>query len=344
MKEHEGENGPEELDENGKLHASDATDPPNVAQGGSLRHDTTSRETLSLICQGHKHPDDVADWANSIGLQSFWEMLVDISEPNYGEFWSPRMALNWIRFGDCDKVNEASEKRLRVVGIWERRDQPLTRRLDRLVLEELSDLVGPKNVLDIHKFRLLLAFAVEDEKGRVPAIEKRAEPRTGRAEDQLWRALAAGQISATGLKNGASPRVEIPAREWMDLRLGRDCEASIPAARFARPDTLFAPDGQRYRRVLISADAVKTRWPVVEAATSNVAGGMANREAALQRFDAALLAEANQSGGTVSQQKGIGIAREIARDTDDKISRAVVRERIKALKLEGKQGRRKKVP
>jgi hypothetical protein len=314
------------------------------ARGDLLRHDATPSEALRLLCEGRVEPGDIEEWADPRELRFFWALLVSPSDPDFGDYWSPRMAFNWIRFRDEDKVREISEKRLWIVGLWQRRSEPLSFPVDDIARAELADLVGRENLADLHEYRLHRDFAVQDENGRVPAKIKEAPVKTRTERDELWRGLAAGDISATGLKNGASPRVEIPAREWMDLRFGRDCESSIPGAKFARPDTLFAPDGQRYRRVLISANAVKAHWPAIEATASDVAAATMDHEAAMRRLDAALRAEANQNGGTVPQQKGIEIAREIARDAGVKISRAVIRERIKALKLDGKQGRRKNAP
>jgi hypothetical protein len=179
-------------------------------------------------------------------------------------------------------------------------------------------------------------------------------PGVGAARADLWSKLSQGRIAASGLKgriqfDGAeysldqeamrpldAERQEIDARNWTDLHMPSDTPRALSegpmglnesrALNAVRlfdwkcdgPDAVRSARGVLYFDVRLPATQILAEWELRNS------------------LDELLLAEANRKGGTIGQKN----AEQIARTHGFLEKREEIISRIKALNIDGKQGRK----
>ena len=154
-------------------------------------------------------------------------------DPRAEIFWTLAMALAWGIWRDRTKVREYWNDYRRQCWVWMPPDSQL------------------QKGWSLHRPRYVSLHDVwHDASG-----SGEAKPRATQMQDELWKALSSGQITATGIPAGQEARLSVPAYEWIDL----SPLDWIPG----HEEGIFSHSGDavRYESVRVARKDIIALWP-----------------------------------------------------------------------------------
>ncbi len=267
----------------------------------------TIEDVLTRVRNGQVRPQEAEVWAAQRGLKLAGRPDPAIFDPMSQPNWTPLQTAAWIPGRSIEKVRDASVEFRRHWRDW----------------KEIGPFVGlgwdlvsvpPASFVELflwEPYRALNEFQRAAETG----IKHRMF--LDRVLSDLVKGLESGDIVATGLENSSGERVVIPASEWSELTF------DTHAADRAHSEWL----AKKYKGLLLPREKILEKWPA-RGPRHDITLHSVLREAA------------NRSGGTLTQNRAVEIARECGVFS----SRDGVRKALKALGISGKQGRTKKTP
>ena len=209
-------------------------------------------ELLERVRAGDLAPDEADEKADELRLERLSRRFpTDEFHPNGLSRWTLPMVLAWITWRTYAEVRE-----------WDfnyvarcRELAPLSNRHPNSEDVRGHDLcrrrVPNASMFERHGDRRFGDW-IANKKGEPVVL---SEMRAKHAKAELWRALEEGEIVAEGLQLSGGPRIEIPAREWVDLRVAVGVDGQ---------DTFhFEHEKQRpaYKDIRWPRAQVLERWP-----------------------------------------------------------------------------------
>ena len=176
----------------------------------------------------------------------------DDFDPRGKSRWSLSMALAWILWRDFGEVRQWDNEYRAECWNW----QPLNVCLP-VDGGPSTKVVRGFSVAQLHPTSSLL-FEIH---GAVASMEEARNPpgespRAAKAE--LWRALADEKLAAEGIPAKGGPRIEVPAREWIDLENVTDGRLDVEYFRYRHH-----PLGRAYNDIVWRRDDLTRLWPDV---------------------------------------------------------------------------------
>ena len=213
---------------------------------------TNVRDGLLAKVRGGKFsPEQAEAVAERLGVGPFTrEPNPEDYNPRQQSHWTMPMIVAWIMGRDINQVRRQMDSHRAECWFW-RQSETTGSAVDGTKIHNfwLLENEQPASVLCL---KLSQIFDDGEE-----ASAHTSAPEAVRA---LWQALQKGCLIADGIDPGVGRRVEIPPREWHDLKLlGED----------RRPNSVRALNriglpGHGYDCILISQDAVLHKWPETE--------------------------------------------------------------------------------
>lgn len=183
------------------------------------------------------------------------------------------------------------------------------------------------------------------------------------ARKELWSELASGKIVATGIpgliryddeaacqnrllldlaamRPLEARRGEIPKFEWSDLHMPGDEPRKLSEGPMTLDESFVMGAVRQFDREEDGPDRVRSERGIVYSGVCLLASDVLGEWQSRDTLDAVLLAAANLCGGKLTQAAAVEIARQRGVFT----TREQVRERLKTLGIEDKQGRKRKTP
>jgi hypothetical protein len=192
-------------------------------------------EILRRAQEGELTPDEAEAEARKAGVGPLAKQApVADFDPMAEVFWTLAMALAWGIWRDPAKVREYWNDYRRQGWDWMPPDS------------------GLYKGWSLHRPRYVSLHDVwRDDAARSDV----AKPRATQMQDELWKALSSGQITATGIPVDGEARVSIPAYEWIDLS-PLDWVSGHEEGVFSH-----SGDAVRYEAVRIARKDIMALWP-----------------------------------------------------------------------------------
>jgi hypothetical protein len=215
---------------------------------------TRRDELISLVRHGKVTPEEAEAEAKANGFEPFEQQpQLPAFDPIQEPWWTIVMAVAWIAWRDLKQVRENCAGFRKECTHWIFREwkQPVEGGTKFAVQAGwfLETLSPPTTV------RLLLMEAALVATGEVPATSQMS---VRDAEAALWRALSECHLIATGLNNEGRP-TEIPAREWLYLKLFEDDHRD--ALKYDALDRR-----EPFTKIVLRRDDLLNLWPRAAAA------------------------------------------------------------------------------
>jgi hypothetical protein len=161
-------------------------------------------EILHRAHEGHLTPEQAEAEAAKAGVGPLAKEPAGVDfDPIAEPYWTLAMSLAWVIWREPGKVRDYWNAYRRERQVWRYREYRLPP--DGQVQRGWY-LEQPKAVSMHEVWR--------DEAARAP---KDAKPRATTAQDELWKMLATGKLTASGICRDQRSRIQIPAYEWIDL-------------------------------------------------------------------------------------------------------------------------------
>jgi hypothetical protein len=206
-------------------------------------------EVVMRARRGEMSPEQAEAWARHNGQPPFASSPdLALFEPMTEPFWTLSMTVAWIMWRTPEAVRENWNAYRTECSVWHRHSASFAdgRR-------ELGWMIDRRDTVSL--------FDTLNEGARKhPDPLMVASPTACRGE--LWLRLRAGELVATGLPHGRSPRVVIPNHDWIDLNhFEPDCGG---------PDAIgvYREQQPRYYDVQVPSTEVMARWEPMPPALS----------------------------------------------------------------------------
>ncbi len=202
----------------------------------------TRKGLLGSVRSGLLSPEDADEAAIGAGLGPFSRYLSpDESWPTAKTHWTLPMVLAWIAWRTYGEVREWDAEYIALRRDWGLLDKP--RPTGQAAGYGLFRRKRPTSTQFRQWGAKLFGPWIVGRDGR-PAVLLTATP--AEAASTLWRSLESGELVAHGIHKDGEPRVEIPARYWLDIKVvvgreGREeLQIGLGSARVIYRDVLFA--------------------------------------------------------------------------------------------------------
>jgi hypothetical protein len=208
------------------------------------------RDLLGRVQAGKLSPEEADGAAVAAGLGSL-SRYIDPEEfwPTAKSHWTLPMVLAWIAWRTYGEVREWDAGYVPMRRDWGLLDQPS--RTGQAATYGLFTRKRPTSAQFRQWGSKRFGPWVVGRDGR-PVVLPEASP--AEAMSALWWSLENGDLVAHGVRQVGKPRVEIPARDWIDLKVVADGEGR---------EELHVGRGtarERYRDILFAVRSVEAIW------------------------------------------------------------------------------------